>query len=230
MAVWRRSSSIAKADQLCLSRSELPVRAQARPSLSSGRFVDAMWGGRKFDGFWTAEFSGKWLICIPGNDLYGRKGEWALIDAAYRPISVLHKRWTLLENEHHELEVTMRQPGLGRAALERLRDRQARLLLEISGVVAEIRNAPATTLEDYAALLDVAIEHEIDLAGDIACYGPADFPMITRLLRALSERLPGFEFNSLQRWLSSPGEYEQVVGSPASGGNPPCESIGFGRA
>src|ERR1700751_6001896 len=73
MAVWRRSSSIAKADQLCLSRLELPVCAQARPSLSSGRFVDAMWGGRKFDGFWTAEFSGKWLICIPGNDLYGRK-------------------------------------------------------------------------------------------------------------------------------------------------------------
>jgi hypothetical protein len=189
-----------------------------------------MRSGPKFDGFWTAEFSGKWLICIPGKDLYGRKGECDLIEAAYRSISVLHKRWTRLENEHHELEVTMRQPGLGRTALERLRDRQARLLLEISGVVAEIRSAPATTLEDYAALLDVAIEHEIDLAGDIACYGPADFPMITRLLRALSERLPGFEFNSLQRWLSSPGQYEQVVGPPASDGNPPCESIGFGRA
>src|ERR1700741_2271470 len=138
MAVWRRSSSIAKADQLCLSRSELPVCARARPSLSSGRLVDAMRGGRKFDGFWTAKFSGKWLICIPGNDLYGRKGEWALIEAAYRSISVLHKRWTRLENEHHELEVTMRQPGLGRAALEGLRDRPRGLLLEISGGVAEL--------------------------------------------------------------------------------------------
>jgi len=184
----------------------------------------------KFDGFWTAEFSGKWLICIPGEDLYGRKGECDLIEAAHRSVSVLHKMWTQLENEHHELEVTMRQPGLDKVALERLRDRQACLLLEISGVVAEMRNAPAATLEDYAALLDVAIEHEIDLAGDIACYGPADFPMITRLLRALSERLPGFEFNSLQRSLSSPGQYEQVVGTPGWNGNPSCESIGFGRA
>jgi hypothetical protein len=186
--------------------------------------------GPKFDGFWTAGCSGKWLICIPGEDLYGRKGECDLIEAAYRSVSVLHKRWTQLENEHHELEVTMRRPGLDKVALKRLRDRQACLLLEISGVVAEIRNAPAATLEDYAALLDVAIEHEIDLAGDIACYGPADFPMITRLLRALSERLPGFEFNSLQRWLSSPGQYEQVVGTPAWDGNRSCESIGFGRA
>jgi hypothetical protein len=167
---------------------------------------------------------------LSGYDLYGRKGECALIEAAHRSVSVLHKVWAELENEHHELEMTMRQPGLGKIALERLRDRQACLLLEISGVVAEIRNAPAATLVDYAALLDVAIEHEIDLAGDMACYGPADFPMITRLLRALSERLPGFQFNSLQRWLSSPGQYEQVVGTPARDGNPPGKSIGIGRA
>src|SRR5262249_28956820 len=104
------------------------------------------------------------------------------------------------------LEAAIRQPGVGKAALERLRDRQAWLLL------------------------DVAIEHEIDLAGDIACYGRADFPMITRLLRAVADRVPGFEFNSLRRWLGSPGQYDQVVGNAASGDDRLCAAIGFGKA
>jgi len=153
-----------------------------------------------------------------------------VIDAGYSSVSAWHKLWVRLENEHHELEAAIRQPGVGKAALERLRDRQAWLLLEISAVVAEMRDAPAATLEDYAALLDVAIEHEIDLAGDIACYGPADFPMITRLLRAVADRVPGFEFNSLRRWLGSPGQYDQVVGNAASGDDRLCAAIGFGKA
>jgi hypothetical protein len=124
----------------------------------------------------------------------------------------------------------MRRPGIGKTALARLRNRQAWLLLEISAVVAEMRDAPATTLEDYAALLDVAIEHEIDLAGDIACYGPADFPMITRLLRALADRVPGFEFNSLRRWLGSTGQYDQVIGSAAQEDDRLYTAIGFGKA
>jgi len=52
------------------------------------------------------------------------------------------------------------------------------------------------------ALLDVALEHEIDLAADIAFYGLSDYPMIARLLRALACTVPEFEFNSLRRWLS----------------------------
>ena len=66
--------------------------------------------------------------------------------------------------------------------------------------------------EDFLALLDVALEHELDLASDIAFYGPADYPMITHLLRALARMVPEFEFNSLQRWLSSPGQFEQLMG------------------
>jgi hypothetical protein len=93
-----------------------------------------------------------------------------------------------------------------------MRQRQARLLSEISALVAEIRDAPATTTEDFLALLDVALEHELDLAPDIAFYGPADYPMITRLLRALARIVPEFEFNSLRRWLSSPGQFEQLMG------------------
>jgi hypothetical protein len=106
------------------------------------------------------------------------------------------------------------------ADVRMLRDRQARLLLHISAVVAEIRKAPATTLLDHLALLDVAIEHEIDLAADIAYYGTGDFPMITRLLRALARTVPGFEFNSLRRWLSSPGQFEQLMDEGIEAGGP----------
>ena len=139
-------------------------------------------------------------------------------------ISALHQLWAQLENQQHELAITMQEVGIDAAAVESMRERQALLLLEISGVVAEIRDAPATTPEDYLALLDVALEHEVDLAGDIAFYGPKDFPMITRLLRALAQRAPGFEFNSLRRWLS-PGQYEEVVGDGHTG---TAELIGFG--
>jgi hypothetical protein len=113
----------------------------------------------------------------------------------------------------------------GGADVTLLRDRQVRLLLHISAVVAEIREAPATTLYDHLALLDVAIEHEIDLAAEIAVYGARDFPMITRLLRALARTVPGFEFNSLRRSLSSPGEFEQLMDDGIEVVGP----IGFGR-
>ena len=95
-----------------------------------------------------------------------------------------------------------------------MREHQARLLLEINSLVAEIRDASATTIEDFLALLDVALEHELDLAPEIAFYGPADYPIITRLLRALARTAPAFEFNSLRRWLSCPGEFEQLMGHP----------------
>jgi hypothetical protein len=62
-----------------------------------------------------------------------------------------------------------------------MRERQARLLLDINSLVGEIRNAPVPTMEDFCALLDVAFEHELDLACDTAFYGPAGFPMISRL-------------------------------------------------
>jgi len=185
--------------------------AQPRPVITRS--------GREFDAFWTTGLVRKRLISPPegesrrgADDRRSRQGERVVSKAGHHSVSALHKLWVQLENEHHELEGTMRQPGIGKAALTQLRDRQARLLLEISAVVAQIRDAPAATLEDYAALLDVAIEHEIDLAADIAYYGAADFPMITRLLRALAERVPDFEFNSLRRWLDSPGQYAEVIG------------------
>jgi hypothetical protein len=126
--------------------------------------------------------------------------------------SVLHEQWAKLEDEHHELAIAIDACPPGRADLPSMRERQARLLLEINSLVAEIQDAPATTIEDFFALLDVALEHELDLASDIAFYGPADYPIITRLLRILACKAPAFEFNSLRRWLSLPGEFERLMG------------------
>jgi hypothetical protein len=102
-----------------------------------------------------------------------------------------------------------------------MREGQTRLLLQINTLVAEIADAPATTTKDFLALLDVALDHELDLASDIGFYGPADYPMITRLFRALARKVPDFEFNSLRRWLSSPGQFEQLMGDTT-----PFESAG----
>jgi len=67
----------------------------------------------------------------------------------------------------------------------------------------------------------------------MAFYGPDDYPMTGRLLRALARAVPGFEFNSLRRWLV-PGQLEQLMGaatpaSPGAGEADLIERIGFGE-
>ena len=146
--------------------------------------------------------------------------------------SVLHKQWAKLEDEHHELAIAIDAARTKKAEVAQMRERQRSLLLKITSLVGKIQNAPATTIEDVVALLDVAFEHELDLACDLAFYGPADYPIITRLVRVLAHEIPGFEFNSLRRWLSLSGQSEQLVGratpldtAPNDGG--PEEPIGF---
>ena len=125
---------------------------------------------------------------------------------------MLHKRWAKLEDAYHELAIAIDAAQAKKADVAQLRERQESLLLEISSLVAKIRNAPATTIEDFLALLDVAFEHELDLACEMAFYGPAEYPIITRLLRFLAREAPGFEFNSLRRWLSGTVQFEQLMG------------------
>ena len=149
-------------------------------------------------------------------------------------ISTLHKQWAKLEDEHHQLAIAINEARTAGTDLAPMRQRQIELLLEITSIVAEIRDAPATTTEDFIALLDVALEHELDLACDIAHYGPSDYPMIARLLRALAGNVPGFEFNSLRRWLSLPGQFEQLMGAatpttPVQDATGSIEQIGFGE-
>ena len=149
-------------------------------------------------------------------------------------ISALHKEWVKLEDEHHRLAIAIDEARTAGTDLAPMRQRQTELLLEITSIVAEIGEAPATTTEDFIALLDVALEHELDLACDIAHYGPSDYPMTARLLRGLAAAVPAFEFNSLRRWLSSPGQFEQLMGTapnaaPVRDESAIIEQIGFGE-
>jgi hypothetical protein len=149
-------------------------------------------------------------------------------------IFALHKQWAKLEDEHHQLAMAINEARTAGIDLAPMRQRQIELLLEITSIVAEIRDAPATTTEDFIALLDVALEHELDLACDMAYYGPSDYPMTARLLRALAGVVPGFEFNSLRRWLSLPGQFEQLMGTappttPVQDATGSIEEIGFGE-
>jgi hypothetical protein len=160
-----------------------------------------------------------------------REGE-AVVETPQPSVSELHKQWAKLEDEQHELALAIEEARSSGADLASMRKQQATLLLQINALVAAIRDAPATTIEDFVALLDVALEHELDLAPDIALYGPADYPMTARLIRVLAAIVPGFEFNSLRRWLS-PGQLEQLIGNAALSHpkvkDEPVTFIGFGE-
>ena len=135
-----------------------------------------------------------------------------MTECAHSSAAVLHKQWAKLEDAYHELAIAIDAARSKEAEVAQMRERQQSLQLEITSLVGKIRNAPATTIEDFVALLDVALEHELDLACEMAFYGPADYPIITRLVRVLAHEIPGFEFNSLRRWLSLSGQFEQLVG------------------
>ena len=94
-----------------------------------------------------------------------------MVKTLHPSVAELHKQWVKLENEQHQLATAMNSTKISGLNREAVRQRQAKLLLEITSLVAAIRDAPATTIEDFIALLDVALEHELDLAADIAA-GP----------------------------------------------------------
>jgi hypothetical protein len=156
-----------------------------------------------------------------------------VVKTLHSSVAELHKQWVKLENEQHQLATAIDSGKVDALDREAARQRQAKLLLEITSLVAAIRDAPATTIEDFIALLDVALEHELDLAADIAAYGPSDYPMTARLLRAFAGKVPGFEFNSLRRWLSASGQFEQLIGSDVPAEQPEnqaaAEPNGFGE-
>jgi hypothetical protein len=156
-----------------------------------------------------------------------------VVKTLHPSVAELHKQWVKLENEQHQLATAIDSAKVDALDREAARQRQAKLLLEITPLIAAIRDAPATTIEDFIALLDVALEHELDLAADIAAYGPSDYPMTARLLRAFAGKVPGFEFNSLRRWLSAPGQFEQLMGNDVPAEQPEnraaAEPTGFGE-
>ena len=150
-----------------------------------------------------------------------------MVKRPHSSISALHRRWAKRENEHHELTITIAEVGVENADLASMRERQAKLLLDIEALKAEIRRALPATIEDIIAVLDVVLDHETDLARDIANYGSIDYPIIAQLLGAAARLVPGFEFNSLRSWLS-PTQFEELFPRPKNVTGP-VECFGFGQ-
>jgi hypothetical protein len=104
-------------------------------------------------------------------------------------ISELHKQWAKLQDEQQpELALAIK-----RSCAQAAGERQATLLLQINELVAAICDAPVTTIEHFVALPDVSLEHGLDLAPDIASYGPANCPMTARPLPTLELVVREFE-------------------------------------
>ena len=76
-----------------------------------------------------------------------------------------------------------------------MQQRQTELLLEITSIVAEIRDTPAATTNDSLALLDVGLERELDLACDICLLWPKR--IIRWLLGACARWQPRFRGSNL---------------------------------
>jgi hypothetical protein len=155
------------------------------------------------------------------------EGQNRMAERFHSSISALHRRWAKLENEQHELTIAIAEVGIGSADLASMRKRQAKLLLDIEALKAEIRRALPTTIEDIIALLDVVLDHETDLACDIANNGSIDYPITAQLLGGAARLVPGFEFNSLRRWLS-PTQFEELFPRPKNV-TEPVECFGFGE-
>ena len=75
------------------------------------------------------------------------KGANVVSERPHVSISVLHKQWAKLEDEHHQLAIAIGEARTAGTDLAPMRQRQIELLLEITSIVAEIRDAPATTTE-----------------------------------------------------------------------------------
>jgi hypothetical protein len=73
-----------------------------------------------------------------------------------------------LEDEHHQLAIAIDEARTAGTNLATMQQRQTELLLEITSIVAEIRDTPAATTNDSLALLDVGL----DLACDICLLWP----------------------------------------------------------
>ena len=114
----------------------------------------------------------------------------------------------------HELALAIKRSCAQGPDLSSMREWQATLLLQIKS--SSLRSAmPATTIEHFVALLDVTLEHELDLAPDIASYGSPDCPMTARLLRALRAHGAGIRIPELV--VTGPGRTaNRQCGAPRS--------------
>lgn len=136
-------------------------------------------------------------------------------DAVVRPsIAELHRRCIALEPERRCLAVEIERRRIGGMAEYRhLTEREREVIREIDGILAWIRVVPVQNIEDIAALLDLALDIELDAPPpDLNLQ---DRPWTLLLARGLRSLASGVEMSWLRR-LSPPGfDLEGEIFTPA---------------
>jgi hypothetical protein len=127
----------------------------------------------------------------------------AFADACRLSVADLHRRCIALEDERRRLadEIVERRAAIT-AKRQRLIEREAAVIREISSVLDRMQTASVTTVDDIAALFDLVLDFEFEAPSPDLIL--SDRPWTLLLLRALRRLAPDVEMSWLRRQ-SPPG-------------------------
>ena len=127
----------------------------------------------------------------------------AFADVCRLSVADLHRRCIALEDERRCLadEIVECRAAVT-AGCQRLIEREAAVIREISSMLDRMQTAPVTTIDDIAALVDVVLDIEFDAPSPDLILN--ERPWTLRLLRALRRLAPDVEMSWLRRQ-SPPG-------------------------
>jgi len=113
-------------------------------------------------------------------------------------VADLHRRCIALEDERRRLASEIAERRGGKTAEgRRLIEREWAVIREIGNLLELMRTTPARTIDDLAALIDLALDIEFD--APLPDLPLQDRPWTLRLLRALRNLAPDVEISWLRR-------------------------------
>lgn len=122
----------------------------------------------------------------------------AFADVCRLSVADLHRRCIALEDERRSLadEIVERRAAVT-AGCQRLIEREAAVIREISCMLDRMQTAPVTTIDDIAALVDLVLDIEFDAPSPDLILN--ERPWTLHLLRALRRLAPDVEMSWLRR-------------------------------
>jgi hypothetical protein len=127
----------------------------------------------------------------------------AFADVCRLSVADLHRRCIALEDERRCLaDEIVKCRAAATAACQRLIEREAAVIREISRILDRMQTASVTTVDDIAALVDLVLDIEFDAPSPELILN--DRPWTLLLLRALRRLAPDVEMSWLRRQ-SPPG-------------------------
>jgi hypothetical protein len=113
-------------------------------------------------------------------------------------VADLHRRCVALEDERRRLASQIAERREGETAeCRRLAEREWAVIREIGNILEQMQTTRARTIDDVAALVDLALDIEFDAPSpDLLLQ---DQPWTLRLLRALRNLAPEVEISWLRR-------------------------------